>query len=106
MRQDVKQLADAMEKGWQKIPHQNKRVFFGYEHNKIVSCCAMGHALVGARVSVSRMGKRFPILNNQKVFTTSTKIYMSLFEAIAVLNDNHDWTTLQVVDWLRTHVNG
>lgn len=113
MRQDVKDLADAMERGYRLVP-KNCYAFFNDDLSlshvpidKINSACAMGHALIGRNESdVSRLGYLFPILDDQRVEDPRNRLFGTLlFCAINMLIHNYGWTTLQVIEWLRSHLN-
>lgn len=108
MRQDVKALADAMQKGWQTIPHMCRQTFFKYKkdnYEKIVSCCAIGHAFIGSgnyHIIIPAVAL-FPIMRKQKVRFDNHEI--NLYRAITILNDQYRWSTPEIIKWLRSHQN-
>jgi len=105
MRQDVKDLADAMERGWKQVPVMNKSIYFETNENgdKIVSACALGHALIGFRVASF---DAHPIVFTQAVIDYAYAFgLMNLWLAITRLNDEFNWSTPQIIEWLRSHQN-
>ena len=49
MRQDIKELADAMERGWKQFPTMHRGSSFKTDANdKVIACCAIGHTMVGS----------------------------------------------------------
>jgi hypothetical protein len=118
MRQDVKDLADAMERGWKLLPKMSEWYFESpdeyfdqdnFRAFKITCACAQGHALLGtpAAVGVPDRHKFFPILRNQLVKFRGKHPYSkserSLEYAINTLIMDDKWTTPQVIAWLRSH---
>ena len=117
MRQDVKDLADAMEAGWQKAPITTY-AHFRFEDNRVSGACAMGHALLGvgyvpeggslydANVAEATVRARFPILINQMVSTPDGmwREEETLEHAINLLVLKR-WTTPDIIRWLRTFQN-
>jgi len=103
MRQDVKELADAMERGWEICPHTiNDSFFTPYLTPKNpLACCPRGHAGLGKYGDASRHTE-FPVLFSQKVQLPMWYGVDILAYAINELADA-GWTTPQVVAWLRTH---
>ena len=106
MRQDVKDFADAMEAGWQKVPNMCW-CFFKRDDNKIIAACAMGHALLGkGEITAARVSQLFPIIQKQMVKNifqgseADTKVNLEI-----ALNElvKEGWTTPQVIEWLRSH---
>jgi hypothetical protein len=113
MRQDVKDLADAMEAGWNKVPRMSNWYFSIKSHDMLRSvirnlhgveaACAQGHALIGKGVlDADQRHTLFPILRKQTVQVRPT-CTGDLEYAINTLVMNEGWTTPQVVAWLRTH---
>jgi len=120
MRQDVKELADAMERGWKLVPKTCYAFFVFNDKNKITSCCAMGHALLGNGFTpqpgnhygfdMEKLVKEmFPILDYQKVEASKERLYnygkFNTLESIINQLILRDWNTLQVIEWLRFHQN-
>jgi len=118
MRQDVKDLADSMERGWKLAPKNCFWYFSGSRNTgrpttripleQVVAACAMGHALLGkGTTNIGEISKLFPILDTQGVldaeFPTEDCMNWSLSEAINDLLLYENWSTPQVVAWLRTH---
>ena len=102
MRKDIKELADAMQKGWKKVPRNTRRCSFAGPENNPSACCPLVHAIVGKTGKASwynDSANYFPVLNKQKVDS------MSLKETILKLADVYEWTTPQVIRWLRSHQN-
>lgn len=99
MRQDVKELADAMEIGWGMCP---RNTFVGTYTKSPEACCPIAHAVLGAigqlphRYILDRALRIFPVLGKQKVDD------YDLRSSIISLADRHGWSTPQVVAWLRT----
>jgi len=119
MRNDVKELADAMERGWSILPHMSFFMFFQSDHPrfnqwnfrefKANSACAQGHALLGTPKAkgINDRHTFFPILMEQRVFYKRPYNFseeISLGSAIDKLV-SIGWTTPQVVEWLRSHQN-
>ena len=105
MRQDVKELADAMEKGWKLCPKMVNVSFYTGDRKNPTACCARGHAALGKYGDASRVDRSwdndFHILWSQHVkFSDHTD------RLAYAINDLVDlgWTTPQVVAWLRTHL--
>ena len=113
MRQDVKELADAMEAGWKLAPEMcdlyfNDK-FYPKSDEVISSCCAQGHALLGiGSRNVDDRSVYFPILYNQmvqKIDRDGKPYELMLCSAIDDLVIGYKWNTPRVVRWLRTHQN-
>lgn len=108
MRQDVKELADAMEAGWKLCPHMVSHSFFTSKDNSNqtpeapTACCPRGHAGLGKYGSADKH-TLFPVLFSQRVQFPSYSIDCLAY-AINELADK-GWTTPQVVAWLRSHLN-
>jgi hypothetical protein len=106
MRQDVKDLADAMERGWSEIPRMSTGRFFSFDEwdKNIVACCALGHLRIGLnRASAAFLWERMPVLDTQAVILQHGE-KLDLFNAIIKLNDEYHWSTPEIVAWLRTHL--
>jgi len=108
MSNDYKELADAMERGWEMVPH-NCYWFFNDTHGvsnipveEVKSACAMGHALLGiGSTNVINLYNLFPVLK--------TRASHPKFEGIETLEtifntmiDKGDWSTLDAIAWLRS----
>jgi hypothetical protein len=119
MRNDIKDLADAMERGWNLVPKVSPRDYFnnqaisGYGPiSGIKSACAQGHALLGMNTTaINQLFVLFPVLLSQRVEATkqSKNFYADdttwLTTAINELVGLYGWDTPKVVAWLRTHQN-
>jgi hypothetical protein len=117
MKRDLKKLIRAMEKGWKLIPNMHRCMYFRKDggvnvvqyplnKDKIVACCAIGHALVGHNPENVSIDEEivFSILDNQSVMTPDGQNITSLFDAITILNDEYLWDTPQIIAWLRSHL--
>jgi len=113
MRQDVKDLADSMERGWKLAP---KNCFWYFNNDsritripfeQVFAACAMGHAILGkGTTNLGEISKLFPILDTQEVLLPGLHMNtVMLSEAINDLLLHENWSTPQVVAWLRTHQN-
>jgi len=110
MHEDIKELVDAMERGYTKIPHMNRLFYFQTnESQKIMACCAIGHAYIGKTGAVYdfcetvNSHKLFPVLGTQMVTIDGEDKPCTLWGAITRLNDHYLWTTPQIVEWLRSY---
>lgn len=111
MRQHVKELADAMEKGWKLCPRMvdGATYFSGGDSKRPTACCAKGHAFLAIRgdaLPSMYLRERFEIFSafKQEVMNESGDC-ATLFEILNDLVHEHGWTTPQVIAWLRTHEN-
>jgi hypothetical protein len=105
MRQDVKELADAMERGWYEVPNMSTGKFFKYDtHDKnVIACCALGHLRIGLDYTPAyHLYERMPILGIQYVVSENGGRF-DLFTAIVKLNDEYHWSTRDIIAWLRSH---
>jgi hypothetical protein len=110
MRQDVKDLADAMERGWNMVP-VTCYPYFNDDYdvdniplNKVTSACAIGHALLGkGTTNIWNSRVLFPVLQKQFVIHPHIDDSIPLASAICNLLLIHEWTTPQVIAWLRSH---
>jgi len=108
MQNAYKELADAMERGWEMAPH-NCYWFFNDTHGvsnipieEVKSACAMGHALLGiSSTDVNNLYRLFPVLK--------TKAPHPEFKGIETLEtifnhmlDEGAWTTSDAIAWLRS----
>jgi len=112
MRQDVKELIDAMEKGWKMLPVMSDW-YFKDQHgiastvagklSNISAACAQGHALIGVNCfNAFNRVQLFPILEKQWVsYGDRTFPLASAINKLVIL---HRWTTPQVIEWLRSHL--
>jgi len=128
MRQDVKELADAMERGWKQFPKMHRGSSFKTDANdKVIACCAIGHTMVGAGnfsgiYSTTHIVDKFPPLFDQLVYYPSgfkgKRVIRNgrnasgldgtlcvLWDVIVSLNDDYKWNTPQIIEWLRSHLN-
>ena len=127
MRQDIKELADAMQRGWDKYPRNANGSTKIKVDNKI-GLCPIAHALIGAGAPIDGVEdqvyilldagapvlgvedkvfdgeKFFPVLRTQKVLNVFKELN-DLDAMIMHLADEHLWTTPQVIAWLRSHAN-
>jgi len=130
MRQDIKELADAMERGWKQFPTMHRGSSFKTDANdKVIACCAIGHTMVGSGnfsgiyYSTIHIVDQFPPLFDQLVYypsgfkgkrvsvTRSSRdgrldgTLCTLWDVIVSLNDDYKWNTPQIIKWLRSHQN-
>lgn len=114
MRQDVQDLITAMQAGWKKVPAMSEWYFedrHGHwrghfqDITEIRAACAQGHALLGKNaLGIGDWLSLFPILKSQRVlFKDGTTT--DLGDAINRLVMDAYWTTPQVIEWLRSHLN-
>ena len=108
MRQDVKELIDAMQAGWNKVPKNCPHSTFKGSYKNPKACCPLGHAMFGKNDKVDsvaslRITCDFPVLLKQKV-----KVYfgdlIDLQAAIITLADDYNWSTPKVIKWLKSHL--
>lgn len=120
LRQDVKDFADAMERGWKLAPDNcyGHFRFVKGSHDQVIACCAMGHAMLGAGVNPTRLmndcklnelkaNELFPILHTQRVenlgwHNAPTQTLESAINDLMLLG----WTTPRVINWLRSRTDG
>ena len=110
MRQDIKELIDAMQRGWNKYPH-NTNIGTKQKIGNKIGLCPVAHALIGVGVNVDDVEKNLfvarkylPVLQHQKVLNCHGEQY-SLDSMIIHLADNYNWTTPEVIEWLKSHLN-
>jgi len=110
MRKDIKELADAMEKGWKKVPVMYKDYFWTGSRTNPTACCARGHAGLGYNGDPEQgniWGHFEKLLDKQKVTSPNPKNKFNLTLAVAIdaLVLDYNWDTPKVIKWLRSHQN-
>lgn len=94
----AKEYADAMEKGWNLCPVMNPLYFYSGSPTEPTSCCANGHAALGANGSASSWIHFEDTVEHVKVRVNKRDI--ELYAAVDILTAN-GWTTPQIVAWIR-----
>jgi len=118
---ELKKLIKCMEKGWKLLPANPTN---GTNGDGRTNACPLIHAVIGyvgsyhygqydidcvhyGRYTITRAESLFPILTKQMVDDVRITQYCSktsdLVDAIITLADRYCWTTLEVIEWLRTH---
>jgi hypothetical protein len=127
MKALLARLIKGLETGWKKCPNTNHEIFSNTdEYGRLSSCCSVGHTALGlygsphkyARVEeefkslrvVNPTYERFPRDNFTYVGEIKNQKTISLPVAMSLLvtskdNGGYNWTTPQVIAWLRTHQN-
>jgi hypothetical protein len=108
MNQPLNEFINAMSAGWKLCPRNaNGSSFLGTGEYPI-GCCPLAHAALGktgfARTASAVENKNmFPFLKEQQV--SGDEFTGSLYSTIICLADVYNWSTPQVLRWLRTHLN-
>ena len=103
----LRELADAMEAGWNKVPYMERTFFYyGGTSTNPSRCCARGHAGLGKNGDAHQgTAYEFPILEEQQVqMPDDATETFGLNEAIDDLVAFYGWNTPDVVRWIRSHI--
>lgn len=130
MKASLKRLITGMERGWETCPHMSHEIYYNYEwilkNYNLRSACAIGHAALG----LYGTPRDFSIVEHEyesirvenptyEPFSKSLSTYVGdikgyktidLPTAINLLvapcdKGGYNWTTPQVIEWLKSHLN-
>jgi len=102
MDQATKEYADAMERGWAKCPKMCKSRFYIGFPNTPESCCGNGHAALGKHGDASQWYTFEKTVKHVMVKKDADTIDLpTAIDFLAIAN----WTTPQIVEWIRSHKN-
>lgn len=126
MKALLKRLISGMEAGWKKCPNTNHQIYSNYGSNgELHSCCAVGAAALGLYGSprqfrtvedefesiqvVNPTYEKFPTGRHTYVGDIKGDKTISLPTAISLLvarpiDGGYNWTTPQVIEWLKSHL--
>lgn len=126
MKALLQRLITGMEAGWKKCPETNHIVYFNCDpSDKLLSCCAVGHVALGLYDSARQFRKveeefksiqvvnptyeRFPESRSTYVGNIKGDKTIDVATAISLLvarpqDGGYNWTTPQVIDWLKSHL--
>ena len=104
MNQQLKDFADAMERGWNLCPNMEHDKFYKGFPTAPTACCANGHAALGMYGNANRWDDLDYACTQQVKHPHQGGENILLRSAINKLVKD-GWTTLQVIEWLRSHLN-
>lgn len=118
MNAQLKELIDCMEAGLKKVPVSIKAwTFCSGPYYAPQALCPLGHAILGKFGRLGYGYRAFPILLQQIISNIPVNVNWELQEkssleeksnlgfAIETLSGSYKWSTEQVIEWLKSHLN-